>query len=88
MKVKGITIDQLKEDLLVLSNLSRKAGDYELKDLITEDINSVLWYHGVKGLSEVITYVIQNVRQYDLHRLHLNNVQCNIEMLKGEKRRL
>ena len=62
MKLKVITIDQLKEDLLVLSNLSRKTGDYDLKDLITEDINTALWYHGVKGLSEVITYVIQNVR--------------------------
>ena len=64
MKAKVKTIDQLKEDLLIVSNLSRKAGDDELKDLIIEDINTALWYHGVKGLSEVITYVIQNVKDY------------------------
>lgn len=62
MKAKVKTIDQLKEDLLVLSNLSRKAGDDDLKEFIMEDINTALWYHGVKGLSEVITYVIQNVK--------------------------
>ena len=53
-----------KEDLLIVCNLSRKAGDDELKDLIIEDINTALWYHGVKGLSEVITYVIQNLKDY------------------------
>ena len=62
MKAKVKTIDQLKEDLLILSNLSRKAGDDDLKEFIMEDINTALWYHGVKGLSEVITYVIQNVK--------------------------
>lgn len=62
MKAKVKTIGQLKEDLLVLSNLSRKAGDDDLKEFIMEDINTALWYHGVKGLSEVITYVIQNVK--------------------------
>lgn len=62
MKAKVKTIDQLKEDLLILSNLSRKAGDDDLKEFIMEDINTTLWYHGVKGLSEVITYVIQNVK--------------------------
>ena len=64
MKAKVKTIDQLKEDLLIVCNLSRKAGDDELKDLIIEDINTALWYHGVKGLSEVITYVIQNLKDY------------------------
>lgn len=62
MKASVITIGQLKEDLLVLSNLSRRAGDDELNDLIIEDINTALYYYGVKGLSEVITYVIQNVK--------------------------
>ena len=64
MKSKAITIDQLKEDLVVLSNLSRIDGDDELKDLIIEDINTALYYYGVKGLSEVITYVIHNVKDY------------------------
>lgn len=62
MKAKVKTIDQLKEDLLILSNLSRKAGDDDLKEFIMEDINTALWYHGVKGLSEVIAYVIHNVK--------------------------
>ena len=65
LTVKVLSIEDLEKDLLLLSNMYRESGDEEFKEFIMEDINTALWYHGVKGLSEVITYVIQNVRDYD-----------------------
>ena len=61
-KEKVLSIEQIEEDLLIMSNMFRDTGSDALKDLIMEDINTALWYHGVKGLSEVITYVVQNVK--------------------------
>ena len=63
-KEKVLSIEQIEEDLLIMSNMFRDTGSDALKDLIMEDINTALWYHGVKGLSEVITYVILNVKDY------------------------
>ena len=62
LSIKPLSIEQIESDLLLLSNMYRESGDEEFKEFILEDINTALWYHGVKGLSEVITYVIHNVR--------------------------
>ena len=66
LSIKPLSIDQIETDLLVLSNMFREYGDEDLKEFIMEDINTALWWHGVKGLHEVLLYVIQNVRGYDL----------------------
>ena len=64
--IKPLSIDQIESDLLVLSNMFRESGDEHFKEFIMEDINTALWWHGVKGLHEVLLYVIKNVREYDL----------------------
>lgn len=63
-KEKVLSIEDIEKDLLLLSNMYRESGDEEFKQFIMEDINTALWYHGVMGVSEVITYVIQNVKDY------------------------
>ena len=66
LSIKPLSVEQIETDLLVLSNMFREYGDEDLKEFIMEDINTALWWHGVKGLHEVLLYVIQNVRGYDL----------------------
>ena len=59
-----LSIEEIEEDLLIMSNMFRDTGSDVLKDLIFDDIKYALLYHGVKGLCEVIIYVIQNVKDY------------------------
>ena len=66
LSIKPLSIEQIESDLLVLSNMFRESCDDHFKEFIMEDINTALWWHGVKGLHEVLLYVIQNVRDYDL----------------------
>ena len=66
LSIKPLSIEQIETDLLVLSNMFRESGDEHFKEFIMEDINTALWWHGIKGLHEVLLYVIQNVRGYDL----------------------
>ena len=66
LSIKPLSIEQIESDLLVLSNMLRESGDEHFKEFIMEDINTALWWYGVKGLHEVLLYVIQNVRDYDL----------------------
>ena len=61
---KVLSLEQIETDLLVLSNMFRESGDENFKEFIMEDINKALWWHGVKGVSEVLLYVIQNVKDY------------------------
>ena len=56
-----LSIEQIQEDLLIMSNMFRKTGNDMIKPLIFDDIKYALLYHGVIGLCEVITYVIRNV---------------------------
>ena len=63
-KEKVLSIEQIEEDLLVMSNMFRDTGNDLIKDLIFDDIKYALLYHGVNGLCGVITYVIQNVKEY------------------------
>ena len=64
LTVKPLSIEQIETDLLVLSNMLRESCDDNLKELIMEDINTALWWHGLNGLHEVFIYVIQNVKDY------------------------
>ena len=64
-KEKVLSIEQIEEDLLIMSNMFRDTGSDVLKDLIFDDIKYALFYHGVKVLCEVITYVVQNVKDYN-----------------------
>ena len=64
-KEKVLSIEEIEEDLLIMSNMFRDTGSVVLKDLIFDDIKYALLYHGVKGLCEVITYVVQNVKDYN-----------------------
>ena len=66
LTVSPLSIEAIEKDLLILSNMYRESGDEEFQHFIMEDINTALWWHGVKGLHEVLLYVIQNVRDYDL----------------------
>ena len=59
-----LSIEQIQEDLLIMSNMFRKTGNDMIKPLIFDDIKYALLYHGVNGLCEVITYVIRNVQDY------------------------
>ena len=59
-----LSIEQIQEDLLIMSNMFRKTGNDMIKPLIFDDIKYALLYHGVKGLCEVIIYAIQNVKDY------------------------
>lgn len=61
-KEKVVSIEQIEEDLLIMSNMFRDTGKDLIKDLIFDDIKYALLYHGVTGLCDVITYVIQNVK--------------------------
>lgn len=63
-KEKVLSIEQIEEDLLIMSNMLRDTGNDLIKDLIFDDIKYALLYHGVNGLCDVITYVIQNVKSY------------------------
>ena len=63
-KEKVLSIEQIEEDLLIMSNMFRGTGSDSIKDLIFDDIKYALLYHGVTGLCTVITYVIQNVKSY------------------------
>ena len=60
-KEKLLSIEQIEEDLLIMSNMFRKTGNDMIKPLIFDDIKYALLYQGVNGLCEVITYVIRNV---------------------------
>lgn len=62
LTVSPLSIDAIEKDLLILSNMYRESSDEEFQHFIMEDINTALWWHGVKGLHEVLLYVIQNVR--------------------------
>ena len=64
MKEKVLSIEQIEEDLLIMSNMFRGTGNDMIKGLIFDDIKYALLYHGVNGLCDVITYVIQNVKSY------------------------
>ena len=57
-----------------MSNMFRDTGSDVLKDLIFDDIKYALLYHGVKGLCEVITYVVQNVKDYN----QVTPEQCSV----------
>lgn len=63
-KEKVVSIEQIEEDLLIMSNMFRDTGNDLIKYLIFYDIKYALLYHGVTGLCDVITYVIQNVKSY------------------------
>ena len=73
-KEKVLSIEQIEEDLLIMSNMFRDTGSDVLKDLIFDDIKYALLYHGVKGLCEVITYVVQNVKDYN----QVTPEQCSV----------
>ena len=64
LSIKPLSIEQIETNLLVLSNMLRESCDEHFKEFILEDINTTLWWLGVKGLSEVLLYVIQNVNDY------------------------
>ena len=59
---KVLSLEQIEEDLLIMSNMFRGTGNDLIKALIFDDIKYALLYHGVNGLCDVITYVIQNVK--------------------------
>ena len=59
-----LSIEQIEEDLLIMSNMFRTTGNDMIKPLIFDDIKYALMYHGVNGLCELITYVIRNVQDY------------------------
>ena len=73
-KEKVLSIEEIEEDLLIMSNMFRDTGSDVLKDLIFDDIKYALLYHGVKGLCEVITYVVQNVKDYN----QVTPEQCSV----------
>ena len=56
-----LSIEQIEEDLLIMSNMFRKTGNDMIKPLIFDDIKYALLYHRVNSSCEVITYVIRNV---------------------------
>ena len=73
-KEKVLSIEQIEEDLLSMSNMFRGTGNDLIKDLIFDDIKYALLYHGVSGLCEVITYTIQNVKDYK----QVTTEQCSV----------
>ena len=65
MKRNPATIETIEDNMLLICDMFRESGDEGFKEFIMDDINYVVWNYGLEKLTEVLTYIIQHVKDYE-----------------------
>lgn len=65
MNRKHAPIETIEDNMLLVCDMFRESGDEAFKEFIADDIYYVLSYYGINALTEVISYIVQHVKDYE-----------------------